>query len=342
MINKKKVYAVLCIIFVVVFIILWSKSTKDIYANLQKIKEISNTEIKGTLVEAIFQNVREKMKHIDFSDLEQTGFYRERVFQSIDTTFLHQNKTLDAVTILFHNMQVLALQLDSLHGKGVRNHFDRLLIEKQVNAKTAVKVISTGHLKNLTTYSGDTTSMVIDERAEYIMNNKYGKIKYIVYVDYTLNALWQAFFRHALFNIIVLAVFLGGIIILLLKFRTSRKGNSNNVVTMRENFIQSKTEISLSNEKLKIEGNQIVFNGKSLRISPQSLQILQLFLDSEQYIVDKKELKEIWIYNSDSLSGMTSAINRLNHYLAQIGSSYVIVTDKLDKGYYKLDIKENR
>lgn len=77
MINKKKVYTVLCIIFIVGFIILWSKSTKDIYANLQKIKEISNTEIEGTLVEAIFQNVREKMRHVDFSDLGQAGFYRE-------------------------------------------------------------------------------------------------------------------------------------------------------------------------------------------------------------------------------------------------------------------------
>lgn len=339
MINKKKVYTVLCIVFVVGFIILWSKSIRDIYANLQNTKEISDTEIKGTLIEAIFRNVHEEIRDVDFSDLEQTGFYREQLFQPIDTTFLHQNKTLDAMTMLFHNMQVAALQLDSLHGEGVRNHFDSLLIEKQINAKTAVKVISTGHLKNLTTYSGDTTLMVIDARAEYIMNNKSGEIKYIVYVDYAWNTLWQLVFRHTLFSIIVLAIFLGGIIILLLKLRTDLKRNSNNIVITREKIIQSKTEISLSNEKPKIEGKQIVFNGKSLRISPQSLQILQLFLDTEQHLVNKEELKGIWIYNSDSLSSMTSAINRLNRYLAQIDCSYVIVTDKLNKECYKLDTK---
>lgn len=337
MINKKKVYTVLCIIFVVGFIILWSTSTKDVYANLQNTKEKSNTEIKGTLVRAIFLNVHDKIRDINFSTLEQPSFYREQDFKPIDTTFLHQNKTLDAMTMLFHNMQAVVLQAGNLHGESVRNYFDSLLNEKQIKAETAVKVISTGLFKNLTTYSGDTTSMVIDGRAEYIMNNKYGKIKYIVYVDYTLNTLWQVIFRHTLFSNIVLTIFLGGIILLLLKLRTSLKRDSDNVAIMKGKIIQSKTEISLSYEELIIERKQVVFKGKSLRISPQSLQILQLFLDAEQHLVNKEELKEIWVYNNDPLSSMTSAINRLNRYLAQNGCSYVIVTDKLNKGFYKLE-----
>lgn len=339
MIDKKKAYIVLYVIFIVGCFILWSKSIRVLYVNMQNTKEMSNTEIKGTLVEAIFRNAHEKTKYISSSNLEKAVIYIEKLFQPIDTTFLHQSKTLDPVTMLFHNMQVFVLHMDSLHIEGVRNHFDSLLNEKQIKAEIAVKAISTGNIKNITAYSGDTTSMVIDGRAEYIMNNEYGEIKYIVYLDYILDKSMLVLFKHTLTSIIISAISLGGIIILLLKSRMSLKRNCNSEIKMREKIIKSKTGIFLSDEELKIEGKQIFFKGKSLRIAPQSLQILQLFLVAEQHLVNKEELKKIWIYNHDSISGMTSAINRLNRYLAEIGCSYIIVTDKLNKGFYKFDSK---
>lgn len=319
----------------------------------QQTKNKLNTEIQGILKQAIGENGQNRNKDVprygDYNNRpEAIGTYETRTFQSADTTFTYKRKIVDLDTELFNENQFYLLFTDNLHSKDLQLIFDRILQYRLIEAKTSIKIVASGYLKQMTDLSKDTTQITIDGRAYHIMDDGVEKISYTAYLDYSRATLWQRMSKQRLYILGTLEALLGIAFMILLYY--NRKKSLKIVVQnttiyrtkhrshtrRRETIILNTAPLQLENTLLRIEGKYLISHGKQLRIAPQSLQILQLFLNTPNHRVSKNDIKELWTTKHDRTSNMTTAINRINKSLLKLDCPETIFTDPEDKDYYLL------
>lgn len=319
----------------------------------QQTKNTLNTEIQEILKQAIREYGQNRNKDVPrFGGLdyrpELIGTYETRTFQSADTAFTYKRKIVDLDTELFNENQFYLLFTDNLHSKDLQSIFDRMLDYRLIKAKTSIKIVASGYLKQMTDLSKDTTQITIDGRAYHIMDDGVEKISYTAYLDYSRATLWQRMSKQRLYILGTLEALLGIAFMILLYY--NRKKSLKIVVQnttlyrtkhrshtrRRETIILNTAPLQLENTLLRIEGKYLISHGKQLRIAPQSLQILQLFLNTPNHRVSKNDIKELWTTKHDRTSNMTTAINRINKSLLKLDCPETIFTDPEDKDYYLL------
>lgn len=343
---------------------------KSLYAGIQQSKAQLNMEISNLLKQAAEKNSEIKNKNMfwfvgEYSNNPQSfGSYETRTFHNVDTTFTYRHKVTDIHTNLNHNNQHFLLLTNQLRSYDIENQLDSLVRNKNIKAQIAVGITSKGYPQKSLPWSKDTLHMNIHGRTHYVMEADFAQIHYTAYLEYSLATLCKKIEDKSTLLLWGIIVFMasGSFVIVyffFLRKKDKPKGIPENetittlpepVITIQEEIKEIVTEVveiveeiekiketKKSSLPFQIEKGYIIYKDKTKKLAPQSEHILQMFLNAENYRVEKQDLKELWPgKNVNSTSNMTSAINRINDIFEEIGCKSEIITDSKNRNSYLL------
>lgn len=330
--RKKYVfYFIVCTLLIIVGSVIASK----LNTRIEERKAAMNVYLSHLLEEAINKNAEEKTKNVYIHGIEQRptliGQTEMRTFCSADTTFVYQYKIIDATTALLETKQSFLLLADSFKTEDVQQLFDSLLLLKNIKVNSIIRVVSSGCLKKCTLQTGDTASMSIHGRGNYMMDDGLMKIEYTAYVHYPFFTLWRTIRKTELYyGLFLICIICLGLLFYKIHKRIEKKKLLAAIPIMRISNNYQDTEYPV------IEDEYVRYNSKCVRFTRQTLQIMRLFLNAEEHRVSKSRIKNLWPNAVNQRSNMTTAINRTNKLLEEIDCPYSIITDATDKEYYRL------
>lgn len=272
------------------------------------IKQYGNSTSKNTPIIGNYKN-----------DPKLFGTYETRTFRTADTTFTYQHKIVDMETQIVTSNQFFLLLTDSLRSKDIQTILDSILIARKIAVRTAIGISSSGYPVKQLPWSGDTLSIHRNGCAQYTMTDDFTQIHYTAYLEYDPATIWTRVNKTP--------IWLWGIVFLIMSGLTSFQ---------LINKYKKKKAIAESKKGLYIEERYIRFSQNEVKASPQSIAILQLFLDAEQRKVAKDTLKELWVPKGERANNMYSAINRINRLLNEIECDLRIISDPEDADFYLL------
>lgn len=339
---------------------------RSLYTGIQQSKKRLNIEISSFLKQAAEKNGKIKNKTIPWIGNfnvrpELIGSYENRTFHSADTTFSYRHKIENIENELNQSNQHFLLLTNQLHSSDIECLLDSLLRNNNIKAQIAIGITSTGYPQKTLPWSKDTLHMNIHGRAHYILEADIAQIHYTACLKYSFITLWKEIEDKSTLLLWGIIIFMAGgslaiVYFFFLRKKDKSKGIPENetittspkpVIIIQEEIVTEVVEIVEEIEKIKeakksplpfeIEKGYILFKDKTKKLAPQSEQILQMFLNAENYQVKKQDLKELWPgKNFNSTSNMTSAVNRINDIFEEIGCKSEIITDPKNRNSYLL------
>lgn len=319
-----------------------------LYIGLQQSKVQLNTEIPNLLRQAAEENGKIKNKNMPWSgeynnNPKSFGSYETRKFRNADTTFTYQHKITDIHTNLNQSNQHFLLLTGQLHSSDIHILLDSLLRKANIKAQIAIGITSTGYPQRNLPWSKDTLRMNIHERTHYVMEADFAQIHYTAYLEYSFGTLWKRIENKNtlyLWGIITLIAVGSLAYIYFLKKQDKPKEISENETipsSQKAVPIINKEETKETTLPFQMKEEYIIVEDKKRKLAPQSKQILEMFLNAENYRIEKLKLKELWPTKaSDSTSNMTSAVKRINDTFEKIGCKSEIITDPESRDFYLL------
>lgn len=309
------------------------------FQSFQSSKLTLHDELPQILENAVRQIIKISFKHTPIyihhsSDPELLGTFEERNLIREDTTIVYMHKKVDIETEIYNVHQRYLLSTDSMYCQNIQLTLDSLLSEKNIHAKSIVGITSTGLYYDPNRLSEDTTKFKIDERIAYIVDTSLKKITYTAYMDYSLYTYWKLMPTAKVYILLLLTILLAGSIawfIIPLKKKTIVPE------TIKGQEPSTLLDESSPTEQLLLEDGYIIFDGNKEKIQPQSISILQMFLNSSDLRVLKSVIKdEHWNGNYDKTNLMANAINKINNLFSKIDYPYRIITKKESRPFYSL------
>lgn len=329
---KKLLNETLLPLYLLLFIIIGGGLGWTIYSEIQNSKTNLNIEVASFLEQVAKENGKAKNKNTlkkgDYNSNPQLFNTHEiRTFQSSDTTFQYQHKIVDIETEISNGNQFFLLISNQLQSKDIQILLDSTLNHHHIQAETAIGINSSGYPVKQLPWSNDTLAIDIDGYARYTMTFDFTQIHYTAYLNYDFFTLWKRTDKTFIY-------FLGSIevivsVLLVLIFICKRRAEAIQVEEVLKE-IKGKNYFA-------IDGKYIQCGEFTNKLTPQTLIILEMFLENEDYRVSKDRIKEtIWPNTSTQLTNMTTAINRINDTLLEIYCNLEIVTDPHDRDCYLL------
>lgn len=342
---KKRLNYILISVVLCMFVIAGSIGIRRLHNGVQKSKIQLNTEIFNLLKQAADENGKIKNKNVprigQYSNLpELVGSYESRTFRSSDTTFSYRHRIADIETELNQSNQTFLLLTGQLHSSDIQIILDSLLRKANIKAQIAIGITSTGYPKRNLPWSKDTLRMNIHERTHYVMEADFAQIHYTAYLEYSFGTLWKRIENK---NIL----YLWGIITLIAAGSLAyiyflKKKDKPKEIPENETIPSSPKAVPIIKTEetallFQIKEEYIIVGDKKRKLAPQSKQILEMFLNAENYRIEKLKLKELWPTKaSDSTSNMTSAVKRINDTFKKVGCKSEITTDPESRDFYLL------
>lgn len=347
MMRNRLNYILISMLFCI-FFIAGVMEIRSFYTGIQQSKIQLNTEITHLLKQAAEENGKIKNKNTpkigDYNNRPKLfGSSETRTFCNADTTFTYQHKITDIDTELDQSNQHFLLLTNQLYSQDIQILFDSLLRNKNIKVQTAIGITSTGYPKRNMPWSKDTLRMNIHERTHYVMEADFAQIHYTAYLEYSFGTLWKRIENKNtlyLWGIITLIAVGSLAYIYFLKKKDKPKEISENETipsSQKAVPIISKEETKETTLPFQMKEEYIIVGDKKRKLAPQSKQILEIFLNAENYRIEKLKLKELWPTKaSDSTSNMTSAVKRINDTFKKVGCKSEIITDPESRDFYLL------
>lgn len=314
-------------LFILIFLTVYQHQKKEhtsiIHAETPQILEASIRKY----VELLSRNQQQFYHYNHQPEKHKIGKYVTKTFMTEDTTITYQAKIVDFETYIFNSNQTILAAKKELRPQPIQCLFDSLLAENGIyHTQTAVGV-SYSVLSSFHEWSGDTTSLSIDQRISFNNQGNFGDIHYDAYIDYSFLTFWKAMPKGVLFVLfiinIVIAVLIG------VFYRKSRKRLVLSTSIEKGQFLLRGYVVDIPNQKIKDK------EGGEKKLSPQQKQLFNLFLRAENYRVKKSILKdELWPNHTGSTTNMTTAVKRFRDFLSQLECGYTVISDPKDDDYY--------
>lgn len=334
MMRNRLNYILISMLFCI-FFIAGVMEIRSFYTGIQQSKIQLNTEITHLLKQAAEENGKIKNKNTpkigDYNNRPKLfGSSETRTFCNADTTFTYQHKITDIDTELDQSNQHFLLLTNQLYSQDIQILFDSLLRNKNIKVQTAIGITSTGYPKRNMPWSKDTLRMNIHERTHYVMEADFAQIHYTAYLEYSFGTLWKRIEnRNTLYLWGIITLIAAGSLAYIYFLKKKDKP--------KEMPKEEVAETERTSPFFEIETEYIIVGDKKRKLAPQSKQILEIFLNAENYRIEKLKLKELWPTKaSDSTSNMTSAIKRINDTFKKVGCKSEIITDPESRDFYLL------
>lgn len=347
MMRNRLNYILISMLFCI-FFIAGVMGVRSLYNGIQKSKIQLNMEISNLLKQATEENGKMKNKNVprigQYSNLpELVGSYESRTFRSADTIFSYRHKIADIETELNQSNQTFLLLTGQLHSSDIQILLDSLLRKANIKAQIAIGITSTGYPQRNLPWSKDTLRMNIHERTHYVLEADFAQIHYTAYLEYSFGTLWKRIEnRNTLYLWGIITLIAAGSLayIYFLKKKDKPKEIPENATisgSQKAIPIISKEETKKTTLPFQMKEEYIIVGDKKRKLAPQSKQILEIFLNAENYRIEKLKLKELWPTKaSDSTSNMTSAVKRINDTFKKVGCKSEIITDPESRDFYLL------
>lgn len=302
-----------------------------IYETKNKLHE----NIYPLLIEAVNINIAKKSKEIYYAGKYKydptkmkLGEYETRTAQYEDTTFTYRRQIFDPATDAFMAFQTCFLDIGQLHSKEIHHIYDSLLKGKNIHLESIIGITSSFYTTT-NDWSSDTTVININSRAAFINQGDYEDINYYAYIHYSFYTLWKLMPKVAIYILFFCSLFTG--LLLIWRIIQKQRERRNYIIRLKNGNYQIVNILFETSEK------RLISNDKELKLTPQLYDLLLLFLSSTNYRVSKAEIKNrFWPSTINSVSNMTSTVNRLNKGLKNILCVYAISIDSKNDEYYIL------
>lgn len=323
------------------FLVLALSLSIEIYSKISPAEKAINQNIKHQFKEAVRINTERKNKDTPiFGEYnynpKKRGTFENQTIRTADTTITFRCKIVDPETQLSNSKQIYLLMTDQLHSNDVKQVLDSLLNKEGITAKTVVAIRSTGYPTKNIELSEDTLLFSFKCKFNYTTDENIAQIHYTAFTNYPFSTTWRFMDKTILYIIGVFEFILGLMIffaIMPIIKKRPLKHRKNEMPLDKTAFINN---VSTNEIQLRIEHDNLLFNDSRVQISPQSKEILTLFLNAEDHRINKNDLREIWPPRSNRTNSMTSAIGRINKTIQKLDAPYLIETDKDDRSFYKL------
>lgn len=345
---KKTLNYILISMLLFIFLITGVIGARSLYNEIEQSKIKLNIEIPHLLKQATEENGKIKNRHTpklgDYNNRPKLfGSSETRTFCNADTIFTYQHRITDIDTELNQSNQHFLLLTEQLHSSDIQILLDSLLRKANIKAQIAIGITSTGYPQRNLPWSKDTLRMNIHERTHYVMEADFAQIHYTAYLEYSFGTLWKRIENKNtlyLWGIITLIAVGSLAYIYFLKKKDKPKEISENETipsSQKAVPIISKEETKETTLPFQMKEEYIIVGDKKRKLAPQSKQILEIFLNAENYRIEKLKLKELWPTKaSDSTSNMTSAVKRINDTFKKVGCKSEIITDPESRDFYLL------
>lgn len=229
---------------------------------------------------------------------------------------------------LLRNYQSYLLHVNRLQPDTLQQLFDTKLDENGIKARSFILVY---HEHN-TELSEDTTGYRINYRTPVIKGGVYGEITYQGLLNYSPLAVFRLMPKEAIISLLILEVLMLGVVYYL--YVEKRKIKPDKIVKKGRYYYIGET-------MLDTRKNELIGQKKITKIPNQPANILLMFLESDDYSLDKSELREeLWPKINTASHRLMSAINKLRSCLKEVDCKFNIITTKGDNSYMLEYIKE--
>lgn len=303
---------------------------------LEKAKQQLSEELVCIFESAVKSNVDKQTVDVPYfsrHSLEpnnyKIGDYETRTAWYADTTFTYQVKITDPETSQLNFFQTYLLDTKQLRAIDVKLSFDSLLAQKDIHHIQSVVGINSSFYTKLNDWSSDTTEINATHRVEVLGQGNYEDINYYGHVHRPLRTLWGLMPTQTIFLLFVCTV-LTGLLLLCWNYKLEKDKRYKIKRLSRGNYRIN--EVLFEPKKKKFTKD-----GVETKLADQPHDLFMLFLKAESHRVSKEYIKMVfWPANMNPNTNMTSAINRLNKELKDVGCFHTIVTDLKDEDFYVL------
>ena len=174
--------------------------------------------------------------------------------------------------------------------------------------------------------SGDTTNHAISFRTPMLRRGFMNEVGLQGLIHYTSLSILKLMPKY-LFYIFIATLCLLTLIIFYLR-KENNKIRPNKIMKLKNGDYFIGCHYYNREKKTLGKGNN------SVTMKPQIAQIFELFLESDDFTVNKEELQqELWPSSTTSYNNMTSTINRLRNAMKQVDATFDIITLKGSDSY---------
>jgi hypothetical protein len=306
---------------------------------LSNVKQYIFEQSSFLLESAVRKNIEQKSKGTYFFNVyeynperrKRIGEYETRIATYADTTFTFQRKIYEPEEDIFQARQTILVDIGQLHADSIQLIFDSLLVDRDIHAESIIG-ITASFLTRLNDWSNDTTAININCRAGFLNQGDYEDINYYAYIHYSPYTLWKLMPKTFISILFACSIIMG--IVLLWWLRKREKEKREGISLLKDG------KYRMLNIIYSIQDKMLISEKEETKLSQQLHELFLLFLKAEGHKIRKNELrKRLWSDNIDSISNMTSTVNRVNKVLKKADCLYTIISDPKDKEFYVLTLQ---
>ena len=288
------------------------------------------------LEQAISEEVRLKMEdvYVSVRMVSDPSVIKEKVKKQTiitqDTTFTKETEVSgDMDKELLKSSQSYLLHLNQLQPDTLQQRFDAKLDENGIKTRSIILVRHEHNAK----MSGDTVGYRINYRTPIIQGGVFGEITYQGLLSYSSLAVFRLMPKNVIIVLLILEVLILGVVYYL--YVGKRKIRPDKIVKKGRYYYIGETVLDTRKMELGV-------GKETIKLPKQQFDILLMFLGSDDYALDKSELKErFWSKSTRAKESMMSAINKLRNALKEVDCTFNITTKKWSDFYTLEYIKEN-
>lgn len=315
------------------FIALCSLMITEYRQSEVKVREI----IPLLLEEAISEGIKLKMEnvyvssHMVFNSTEKKSSFRNQTIITEDTAITKEAEVNgDMERELLKGFQSYLLHINQLQPDTLQQLFDKKMDQNDINARSFILV----HHEHDTEMSGDTTGYRINYRTPVIKGGIFEEIAYQGLLNYSPFTVLRLVPKKTIVALLIWEVLIIGILCYL--YLQKRKIKPGKIVKKGGYYYIGET--ILDTRKM-----ELIAGKKNIKVPKQQFAILLMFLDSDDHILLKENLKNhFWSdkhYTANQI--LMSTINKLRTCLKEIDCTFNVCTKKGDDYYILKYMEEN-
>lgn len=326
---KNQLYTFLYRIFVILLLIFLGFSVIFFMIKYSNTKSKMENDIVQIFEEAIEEDLNTKMKK-EHSAIQLFNEPTDKYINTVRTIITKDTIIKEKVQVTnqkkhVYNSFITYLKIKNrLETDTLSYIFHNVLIDNDIYVTSFVLL----EYDKTTIISGDTTNYVISFKTPTLRQGFEDEISFQGLVYYTPLSVLKLMPKYLLY-IFIATLFLLTFILLYLR-KENNKIRPNKIMKLKSGDYYIGC-VYYSREKRTLENNNNL-----VTITAQLARIFEMFLESDDFTVNKEELQEkLWPSSTSSYNNMTSTINRLRNAMKQVDATFDIITLK-GSDFYKM------
>lgn len=337
MIYTKSIYSRITVLLMITALLLLIALLVIGITEYRKSEARMKREVSLLFEQAIYEEVNLKMSeefvfiHKGKESSHKNNIIKTQKIVTADIIFTDEAEISNNVDLeLIKSSQSYLLNKGRIQPDTLLQIFDSKLKENGINIASVI-LVKYDH--NVLT-SEDTTLFRADYRIPVIRGGIFGEIIYEGLIDYSPAIIFRSMSKSGIILLLTLVI----IMLIAIFYQTIKKQKIK-----PDKIVKKGRFIYIGMSVFDARKNELIGqNKKVVQVTKMPAEILLMFLNNDDHIVEKNVLKETF-WSESPLSAnqsMTSAINKIRNCLKEVDCTFKIITKKGDDYYVLKYIQE--